>query len=169
MSLWKRVRGIMKKPEPPKQEKTVRDLLPGDICEVSLITYEVSGRTEWRSRALVWYTLRDGSDVRYLRVEQRERLDIAIYNAIDGRLDAVDEVPSEIELDGTWYFLDDHYNGFVQTQGQTPFGVNGEQHAWEYQADNRKRLRIVWHDGRFGLYEGESVLSADVRIIRHTS
>lgn len=169
MSLWKRVRNLVQKPEAPKTEKTPMDMSPGDICEVSLVTYQVVGRTDWRARSLVWYTLRDGSQIRYLRIHKQEQLEYSLFEPIDGRLDSVDEVPSELELDGSWYYLDDHYNGYVQVVGDTPFGVNGEQHAWEYQADNRRKLRIVWHDGRFGLYEGESVLSADVRIIRQTS
>ncbi|MCG7409336.1 DUF4178 domain-containing protein [Paenibacillus sp. ACRRX] len=168
MGLWKRVRKLMEKPEPVKPEKTPMSLQPGDVCEVSLMTYEIIGRTEWKARSTIWLTLRDGSRVQYLQVEKREQWNYNLYEAIDGRLDAVDEVPSEIELDGTWYYMEDQYNGLVQVQGQTPFGVPGEQYVWEYQSDNRKRLRIEWQDGRFQLYEGESVLPADVRVIRQS-
>lgn len=42
----------------------------------------------------------------------------------------------------------------------------GEQHVWQYQADDSRLLRVEWQNGRFMLYEGESVLSADVRVIR---
>ncbi|WP_195570632.1 DUF4178 domain-containing protein [Paenibacillus sp. 1001270B_150601_E10] len=168
MSLWKRVRKLMEKPEPPKPEKTPMSLVPGDIVEVSLITYEIVGRTEWRVRSSVWLTLRDGAAIKYLHIDQREQLRYSLFETIDGRLDAVEEVPTEIELDGTWYYLEDQYSGQVTVNGQTPFGIAGEQYVWDYQADNRKLLRIEWQDGRFQLYEGESILAPDVRVMRQS-
>lgn len=168
MSLWKRMRKIIEKPEPPKPEKTPISLMPGDIVEVSLVTYEIIGRTEWRVRSSVWLTLRDGAQMKYLRIEKREQLYYTLFDSIDGRLDAIDEVPTEIELDGTWFYLEDQYNGQVMVTGQTPFGTAGEQYVWDYQADNRKLLRIEWQDGRFQLYEGESILAPDVRVMRQS-
>lgn len=166
MSIWKRIKNIMAKPEAPQPEKTPSTLGPGDICEVSLISYEVIGRTDWRMRNSAWLTLRDGSQIKYLLVEQREKAYYSLYDSIDGRLDDAEEVPTEIELDGKWYYMEYQYNGRVVCTGQTPFGVSGEQYVWQFQADDRKLLRIEWQDGRFQLYEGDSVISADVRILR---
>ncbi|MCY9515977.1 DUF4178 domain-containing protein [Paenibacillus apiarius] len=168
MSLWQRLKNIMAKPEPPKPEKTSSELGPGDICEVSLVSYEVTGRTDWRTRNAAWLTMRDGAQIKYLLVEQREQPIYSLYEAIDGRLDGVEEVPSEVELDGRWFYLEDQYNGRVVCSGQTPFGVAGEQYVWQYQSDDRKLLRIEWQDGRFQLYEGDTIISADVRILRRT-
>lgn len=166
MSLWKRIKNIMAKPEAPQPEKKPSRLEPGDICEVSLISYEVVGRTDWRVRPGAWVTLRDGANIRYLHVEEREQPYYSLYQGIDGRLDSVEEVPTEIELDGRWFYLEDQYDGRVICTGQTPFGTAGEQYVWQYQSDDRKLLRIEWQDGRFQLYEGEAVIAADVRIIR---
>lgn len=168
MSLWKRVKNIMAKPEPLQPEKEPITLGPGDICEISLVSYQAIGRTDWRLRNSAWLTLRDGSDIRYLLVEQREQPYYSLYDSIDGRLDSVEEVPTEIELDGKWFYMEDQYNGNVVCTGQTPFRVSGEQYVWHYQSDDRKLLRVEWQDGRFQLYEGESVISADVRILRGT-
>lgn len=44
MSLFKRIKNIMKSPEPPKPEKSLLTLAPGDMVEVSLVMYELIGK-----------------------------------------------------------------------------------------------------------------------------
>ncbi|MFC5701559.1 DUF4178 domain-containing protein [Cohnella faecalis] len=167
MSLFKRVKNIFKSPEPLKAERSVLSLGPGDICEVSLVTYQVSGRTKPMNRNAVWLTLRDGADIRYLSVEERAETKFGLYAAIDGRLDSVDEVSTEIELDGTHYYLEEQYSSNIVQAGQAPFSSSGgELYVWQFQSDGRKLLRVEWQDGRFMLYEGESVLPADVEWLR---
>ncbi|WP_274650354.1 DUF4178 domain-containing protein [Paenibacillus humicola] len=166
MSLFKRIKNIMTKPEPPKAEKSILTIGPGDVCEVSLVTYQVTGRTQNRHRNLVVLTLQDGANIRYLTIEERERTVYALYAPIDGRLDSVDEVPTELELDGRMYHLEEQYSGFITASGKTPFVQGGEQYVWQYQSDDMHLLRIEWQDGRFMLYEGEDVLPADVRVLR---
>ncbi|GAB2722782.1 DUF4178 domain-containing protein [Paenibacillus thermoaerophilus] len=168
MSLWKRVKNLISPPPTPKPERTVFDSVPGDILEVSLVTYEVIGRTYYPARGSVLLTLRDGADIRYLTVDKREHLQYELYSAIDGRLDSFDEVPTTLELDGIDYMLEERFNCRVVTQGSTPFPSGGEQYVWNFQSDNRKQLRVEWQDGRFMLYEGESVLPADIAMLRGT-
>lgn len=166
MSLFKRIKNIMAKPEPPRTEKSVLTIGPGDVCEVSLVTYQVVGRLHNRQRNIVVLTLQDGSAIRYLTIEERERTEFALYEEIDGRLDSIEEVPTELELDNRMYYLEEQYSGFVATAGRTPFVQGGEQYVWQFQSDDMKLLRIEWQDGRFMLYEGEDVLPADVRVLR---
>jgi len=166
MSLFQRVKNLMAKPEPPKAEKSMLQLGPGDVCEVSLVTYQITGRTQNRQRNAVVLTLQDGADIRYLHIEERERLVFSLYTPIDGRLDSPDEVPTTMELDDLLYHLEEQYAGYVLATGRTPFKQGGEQHVWQYQSDNMKLLRIEWQDGRFMLYEGEWTLPADVKVIR---
>lgn len=168
MSLFNRVKNILKKPEPPTPEKSILTVGPGDVIEVSLITYQVTGRTRNAQRNAVLLTLQDGSTVRYLHIEERERTSFALYISIDGRLDSFNEVPTTIEMEGTTYFMEEQYSGTVTVAGKTPFQSGGEQYVWQFQSDDRKLLRIEWQDGRFMLYEGESVLPADVKVLRGT-
>ncbi|BAU27811.1 uncharacterized protein DUF4178 [Aneurinibacillus soli] len=168
MSLFERIANILKKPEPPKPEKSVRDLGPGDIVEVSLVTYEVVGSTQSPKRKAVFLTLQDGSTVNYLKIEERERVYYELYTAIDGRLDSVDEIPTTIEMEDTVYHMEEQYSGNVFSKGKTPFSSEGEQYVWEFQSDNRKLLRIEWQDGRMMMYEGELVIPGDVKVIRAT-
>ncbi|SFS60735.1 DUF4178 domain-containing protein [Paenibacillus sp. BC26] len=166
MSLFKRIKNIMAKPEPAKVEKSVLTIGPGDVVEVSLVTYQVVGRLHNRQRNLIVLTLQDGSAIQYLTIEERERTEYALYNSIDGRLDSVEEVPTELELDDRVFHLEEQYSGLVTATGKTPFVQGGEQYVWQYQSDDMKLLRIEWQDGRFMLYEGEDVLPADVRVLR---
>lgn len=168
MSVFKRIKNIIKKSDPPKLEKSILMLGPGDIAEISLVTYEVKGRTTSAKRSETFLTLQDGNIIRYLKIEQREKLYYKLYSPIDGRLDSIHEVPSTIEMDNVMYHLEDQYTCYVSGIGYTPFSASGEQHIWEFQSDNRKLLRIEWQDGRMMMYEGEAVLPADVQIIRAT-
>jgi len=167
MGLFRRVKNLMKTPEPLEAERSPLTMEPGDVCEVSLVTYQVTGRTKPIGRNSVWLTLRDGTDIRYLSVEERASVAYGLYSAIDGRLDSVDEVPTEIELDGVSYYLEEQYSSRIVDAGSTPFrSAGGELYVWQYQSDGRKLLRVEWQDGRFMLYEGESVLPADVKWLR---
>jgi hypothetical protein len=166
MSLFKRIKNLMQKPEPVQKERSILTLGPGDVCDVSLVTYQVIGRTQNIRRSSVVLTLQDGAEIRYLLIEERERTVYALYKPIDGRLDSIEEVPTTLELDDRTYHLEEQYSGFITSIGKTPFMSGGEQSVWQFQSDDMRLLRIEWLDGRFVLYEGESVLPADVQVIR---
>lgn len=168
MSLFNRVKNILKKPEPPQPEKSILSVGPGDVIEVSLVTYQITGRTRNTHRNGILLTLQDGNTVRYLHIEERERTSFTLYAPIDGRLDSFNEVPMTIEMEGNTYYMDEQYSGTVTVAGKTPFQSGGEQYVWQFQSDDRKLLRIEWQDGRFMMYEGESVLPADVQVLRGT-
>lgn len=166
MSLFKRIKNLITPVEPPIVEKSVMTLSPGDICEVSLVTYNVTGRTHNRARNAIVLTLQDGISIRYLTIEERERTMYALYDPIDGRLDSVEEIPTILELDDRTYHMEEQFSGLITAIGKTPYMQGGEQHVWQYQSDDMKLLRIEWQNGRFMLYEGENVLPADVRVLR---
>ncbi|AIQ18710.1 hypothetical protein H70357_19910 [Paenibacillus sp. FSL H7-0357] len=166
MSIWKRIGNLFSKTEAPAAPKSMLNLSPGDICEVSLVTYEVTGRTKTSGRNAVVLTLRDGSKISYLYIEEREQLQYSLYQPIDGRLDDPAEVPSTLELDGYTFHLEEEYEGFAAVTGQTPYVNGGEQHVWQYQSDDYRLLRVEWQNGRFMLYEGEKVIPGDVKVIR---
>lgn len=165
MGLFNRIRGIIKRPEPPLAERSVFSIGPGDVCEVSMVTYQVIGRTMNQRRRTMLLTLQDGADIRYLLVEERENIVYSLYNSIDGRLDSIAEVPMTLELDDRIYHLEEQYVDWIATTGKTPFPRGGEQSVWQFQSDDCKLMRIEWQEGRFMLYEGEDVLSADVEIL----
>ncbi|HJV45812.1 MAG TPA: DUF4178 domain-containing protein, partial [Bacillota bacterium] len=78
------------------------------------------------------------------------------------------EVPTTIDMDGITYHLEEQYSGNVNVAGKTPFSIAGEQYVWQFQSDNRKLLRLEWQDGRMMMYEGETILPADVQVLRGT-
>ncbi|ASS64904.1 MULTISPECIES: DUF4178 domain-containing protein [unclassified Paenibacillus] len=166
MSLFKRISGILRKPEPPKPEKSLLTLGPGDICEVSLVTYEVIGKTQNVRRRETFLSLQDGTELRYLHIEDRQSTEYTLYAPVDGRMDSIEEIPSTMELDGRDYYLEENYSSPVQVTGRSPHQAGGELHVWQYQSDDRRLLRIEWQEGRILLYEGESILTADVKVLR---
>jgi len=166
MSLFKRITNLFAKHEPPAEEKSIMTLAPGDVVEVSMVTYQVIGKAANASRNANMLTLQDGNQIRYLYIEDRERTVYHLYHEIDGRLDSVDEVPTTIEMDDATYHLEEQYHGRILVVGKAPFSTSGEQYIWQFQSDQRQLLRIEWQDGRFMLYEGESVLPADVQVLR---
>ncbi|USG67590.1 DUF4178 domain-containing protein [Brevibacillus ruminantium] len=168
MSVWKRIQNIFAKHELPQGELSLLTVGPGDVVEVSLSTYQVTGKTRNLNRNAVMLTLQDGSRIRYLLIEERERTVYQLYDMIDGRLDSPEEIPTTIEMDDHAYHLEEQYFGKVTALGSAPFQASGEQHVWQYQSDDRRLLRIEWQDGRFLLYEGESILPADVQVLRGT-
>lgn len=168
MSLFQRVKNILKPAEPPKPEKSILTVGPGDVVEVSLVTYQITGRVRHIQRNEILLTLQDGNTIRYLEIEERERTEYALYTPIDGRLDSANEVPTTIELEGVSYHLEEQYSGQVTVAGKAPFSQTGELYVWNFQSDNRKLLRVEWQNGRFMLYEGEFVLPADVQVLRGT-
>jgi len=168
MSLFKRIQNIFAKHEPPAEEKSILTVGPGDVVEVSLETYQVTGKANNASRNATMLTLQDGNTIRYLFIEEREKTIYHLYNVIDGRLDSVEEVPTTIEMDDVTYHLEEQYTGRVNVVGKAPFHTSGEQYIWQFQSDQRQLLRIEWQDGRFMLYEGETVLPADVQVLRGT-
>ncbi|WP_223069429.1 DUF4178 domain-containing protein [Paenibacillus caui] len=168
MGVMKRIGRLFAKPEPPIKEKSMLELGPGDFCEVSLITYQVVGSVRNPARNAVVLSLQDGNDIKYLHIEERELLQYVLYDDINGRLDNPHEVPAELVMDDKTYYLEEEYEGRVIVTGRTPFRQGGNQHVWQFQADDNALLRIEWQDGRFMLYEGNKVISGDVQVIRST-
>ncbi|MBC8081099.1 MAG: DUF4178 domain-containing protein [Gorillibacterium sp.] len=166
MSLFKRLKRILTPEKPVIVEKNILTLTAGDICEVSMVTYQVTGRTQNQSRNAVVLTLQDGSTIRYLGIEDREKTVFVLYEVIDGRLESLDEVPTILELDDHTYHLEEQFIGFITTSGKTPYMQGGEQSVWLYQSDDMRHLRIEWQDGRFMMFEGEPVLPGDVCVVR---
>lgn len=167
MRLLQRIKNILHTPEPRIEgEKSMLTLIAGDVCEVALVMYEVIGKTRHDRRNSVMLTLQDGATIRYLFIEEREQLNYILYSSIDGRMDSINEVPTSMELDERMYYLEEQFEGNITSSGKTPFMQGGEQSVWQYQSDDMAFLRIEWQDGRFMLYEGESILPAEVRVIR---
>lgn len=166
MQLFRRMIHLVKKPEPPIEEKTPYNLAIGDIVEISLGSYTVAGKSIFPERQEVFFTLKDGRTIKYFRVTKREKLDLVLYEAIDGRLEEISEIPATIEMDGTLYHMEDQCIVSGHVSGDTPFPASDEHYLWDFESDNWKLLRIEWQDGQMMLYEGEDILPMDVKIIQ---
>lgn len=166
MSVFRRIINLVKKQEPPIEEKTPFTLSTGDIVDISFASYTVGGKMFFPQRQEAFLTLKDGSTIKYLRVAKREKQELSLYEAIDGRLEDINEIPSTIEMEGTLYHLEDQAISVAHSSGDTPFSSSDERYLWDFQSDDRKLLRIEWQAGQMMLYEGEAVLPMEVRIIQ---
>ncbi|GAA3322721.1 hypothetical protein GCM10020331_043730 [Ectobacillus funiculus] len=118
------------------------------------------GRTTSVKRSETFLTLQDGNIIRYLKIEQREKLYYKLYSPIDGRLDSIHEIPSTIEMDDVMYHLEDQYACYVSVIGHTPFFLQLENSTYgNFNRITEKLLRIEWQDGRMMMYEGEAVFT----------
>ncbi len=69
----------MKSPEPPKPEKSLLTLAPGDMIEVSLVMYELIGKTSMHSRKEIVLTLQDGKRYSLFKKLKTEKIRITNY------------------------------------------------------------------------------------------
>lgn len=166
MSIFHRIINLVKKSEPPIEEKTPFTLSIGDIVDLSLSSYTVAGRMFFPQRQEAFFTIKDGSTIKYLKVTKREKLELSLYEAIDGRLEDVNEIPTTIEMDGILYHMEDQMISHAHSSGDTPFPSSDKRYLWDFQSDNWKLLRIEWQAGQLMLYEGEDVLPMDIKIIQ---
>ena len=52
------------------------------MIEVSLVMYELIGKTSMHSRKEIVLTLQDGKDIRYLKIEDRENTYYKLYTQL---------------------------------------------------------------------------------------
>ncbi|XJZ28040.1 DUF4178 domain-containing protein [Bacillota bacterium Lsc_1132] len=167
MKIFRRLKNMFQKTKKPIKDDKDTAVHLGDVVEIAMVTYQVIGRTEDPQWNAVMLTLENGSQIQYLLIEHREKNIYSLFQPIDGRMDTFHEIPTTLEIDDSIYYLEEQYSGLIKTEGRTPL-PNGEQYVWKFQSDERKLARIEWQDGKFMLYEGESVMPAEVRVLRGT-
>ncbi len=168
MRIFRRLKNMFQKTKEPIREEEKTTVHLGDVVEIAMVTYQVSGKIEDSQRYSVMLTLENGSQIQYLLIERREKNIYSLFQPIDGRMDTFNEIPTTLEIDDSIYYLEEQYSGVIKTEGRTPLPNSGEQYVWKFQSDERKLARIEWQDGRFMFYEGESVIPAEVRVLRGT-
>ena len=155
--MWKRISNLFSKPEPPKVEKSMLQLAPGDICEVSLVTYEVTGRVHNRGRNAVVLTLQDGEHHCLSSYRRTRNGSVCVIHSdrwaagFSGRGSIHHRFGRSCISSGRGI------RGHVSITGRTALRKAGSS-VWQYQSDDYKLLRIEWQNGRFMLYEGEKVI-----------
>lgn len=174
MSIFKRIGNIMRSNRPEPAAPTANpfeDTQPGDIVEVELEQYVVSGKVVYFDRGYAphryAYYIQSGKDIRCLLIEKGRTYEVFLCSFLEGALDDPNNVPTRLDVDGeTSYDLEHHRSDITRTEGNTDFRTGDELLYWRYLSAANRYFFLQWQDGKFIALEGERVPAADVKFMK---
>lgn len=177
MSIFKRVSNILRsqkqEPAPAASANPLEDARVGDIVNVDLEEYVISGKIVYFDRGFAphryAYYLQSGKNIQCLIVEKGRTYDCFICSFIEGALDDPNDVPSRLELDGDAVFELEHYRGDVsRTEGSTDFRSGDDIMFWRYFGPDNRFFFLQWQDGKFVAMEGERTPGNQIKFLKST-
>lgn len=101
-------------------ERTVFSLEIGDIVQYLDTDWFVEGKLVYNSNGYLWveYLLQDGDRIRWLSVEEDDRVEVALLEAVSG-LDIPDTPPRELTYNGITYQRDESGTAQMTRVGAT--------------------------------------------------
>ncbi|GKS09061.1 DUF4178 domain-containing protein [Paenibacillus chitinolyticus] len=176
MSIFKRVGNIIrsnKQQEPVRQANPIEESRVGDIVNVDLEEYVVTGKVIYFDRGFephrYAYYLQSGKDVRCLLIEKGRSYECFLCDFMEGALDDPNDVPSRLELDGEDTFeLEHHRSDVTRTEGNTDFRSGDEVMIWRYFGPDDRYFFLQWQDGKFVAMQGERTPASQVKFMRAT-
>jgi uncharacterized ParB-like nuclease family protein len=174
MSIWKRVSSILKsqKEEPPvKASNPIEDAKVGDIINVDLEEYVVSGKLVYYDQGCpphrFAYYLQNGSSISCLLIEKGRTYECFICHFVEGALDSPNDVPTTLDVSGDiTYTLENQQSDLVRTEGNTDFRVNQEVMTWRYFGPEGQYFFLQWQDGKFVAMEGTKTPSGQINFLK---
>ncbi|HEU4963424.1 MAG TPA: DUF4178 domain-containing protein [Bacilli bacterium] len=171
MSFFKRIKTIWQatrsdgRSEP--EDRNLTNLQVGDILTVDLVDYKLEGVTVYRSGGKVrrGYLLVDGTDTRYLLVEQKEKLRAYLFENLDARLENPDEINTEMIFDDVSYFETAKGESSVEIKGRSAFVPYDPVYWWLHLSDKGEALLTEWQNGETVLRRGMPVQPYEVTIL----
>lgn len=161
------------RPEQPAapQQNPFEHTHPGDIVEVELEQYVVSGKVVYFDRGYephrYAYYIQSGKEIRCLLVEKGRSYEIFLCTFMEGALDDPNNVPTRLDVDGeTAYDLEHHRSDVTRTEGNTDFRTGDELLYWRYLSTQDRYFFLQWQDGKFVAMEGTRVPAADVKFMK---
>lgn len=174
MSIWKRVGSIIKsqKEAPPaKVSNPMEDTQIGDIINVDLEEYVVSGKLIYFDRGFpphrFVYYLQNGSTISCLLIEKGRTYECFNCSFVEGALDSPNDVPTELDVNGeVTYNLEHQRNDMVRSEGNTDFRANDEVMLWRYFASEGRYFFLQWQDGKFVAMEGTKTPAGQIKFLK---
>ncbi|WP_068773706.1 DUF4178 domain-containing protein [Paenibacillus sp. FJAT-26967] len=174
MSIFKRVGNIMrsnKTVEPVKQTNPLEDSRVGDIVNVDLEEYVVSGKVIYFDRGFAphryAYYLQSGKEIRCLLVEKGRTYECFLCEFMEGALDDPNDVPSRLELDGEATFELENYRSDVsRAEGNTDFRSGDDIMIWRYFGPDDRYFFLQWQDGKFVAMQGSRTPASQVKFMK---
>jgi hypothetical protein len=174
MSIFKRIGDMIKSnrpAEPVRQSNPFEESKPGDIVEVDLEQYVVSGKVVYFDRGYephrYAYYLQSGKEIRCLLIEKGRTYDCFLCSFLEGALDDPNNVPTRLDVDGeVSYELEHHRSDVTRTEGNTDFRTGDELLFWRYFGPENRFFFLQWQDGKFVAMEGGKVPVGDVKFLK---
>ncbi|OXM84132.1 DUF4178 domain-containing protein [Paenibacillus rigui] len=174
MSIWKRVGSIIKsnKEQPPaKVTNPMEDTQVGDIINMDLEEYVVSGKLVYFDRGFpphrFVYYLQNGSSVSCLLIEKGRTYECFNCIFVEGSLDSPNDVPTELDVNGeVTYNLEHQRSDMVRADGNTDFRANDEVMMWRYFGSEGRYFFLQWQDGKFVAMEGTKTPAGQIKFMK---
>jgi hypothetical protein len=154
--------------EPRSQERTLKTLRLGDVVQHLGKDYLVEGKLTYNEDGFIWheYMLVDRTDVRWLAVEQDDRLIVALYQqvpATDLLLGA--SPPETVSYQGIQYRLDERGSANMTRQGEV-----GQRNAercryFDYVGQGGRLLSVEYWGETPEVCVGEEIREASLEIL----
>ncbi|TXK86048.1 DUF4178 domain-containing protein [Paenibacillus sp. N3.4] len=175
MSIFKRVSSILRsqkqEPTQPPTFNPLEDSRVGDIVNVDLEEYVISGKVEYFDRGFpphrYAYYLQNGKNIQCLIIEKGRTMDCFLCSFVEGALDDPNDVPTRLEFDGEATFeLEFHRNDMTRIEGNTDFRNNDEIIFWRYFGPDSRFFFLQWQDGKFIALEGERTPGNQIKFLK---
>ena len=138
-------------------DATITNLRMGDIVTYFDVDYVVEGRVDYNDSGWPWtcFMLVDGDDVRWLAVEEDDKLEVSMWEEID--MDLGTEPPKTIEYDGERFKQVENGRANVTQTGKTGRRAGMSCDYFEYEGSSERYLSVE----RWGM-ETEVSIGQDV-------
>jgi hypothetical protein len=174
MSIWKRVGSILKsqKEQPPVQSSNpIEDTKVGDIINVDLEEYVVSGKLVYYDQGFpphrFAYYLQNGSSISCLLIEKGRTYECFICQFVEGALDSPSDVPTTLDVNGDiTYTLENQRSDLVRSEGNTDFRGSEEVMIWRYFGPEGQYFFLQWQDGKFIALEGTKTPPSQIQFLK---
>lgn len=176
VSIFKRMSDIWRsnKPqEPVKITNPFEETKVGDIINVDLEEYVVSGKAMYFDRGFpnhrFTYYLQNGRNISCLMVEKGRSYDCILCHFIEGGLADPNDVPSKLDIGKDFLYELEHYrHDVVRTEGNTDFRNGDEVMFWRYFGPGDQYFFLQWQDGKFVAMEGVRTPASQVKFMKAT-
>lgn len=176
MSIFERMRSIIKKSNKPQEPvpaaNPFEDSKVGDIINVDLEEYVVSGKVSYFDRGFpnhrFAYYLQNGKQISCLIIEKGRNYDCILCHFMEGALDDPNDVPSKLDVGGGFFLYElEHYRTDVtKTEGNTDFRNGDEVLFWRYYGPEDKYFFLQWQDGKFIALEGARTPASQIKFMK---
>lgn len=145
-------------PGPSRGGNNLMNLRLNDIISYFGTDYMIEGRLNYWEDGYTWitYMLVDGDDVKWLAVEEDDRLEVSMWEEIkDLRLSA--PLPEFIDYAGERYRMNERGTARVNQQGKTGSKTGLQMEYFQYESDEGDEISVEKWGGDIEVSRGKEI------------